>query len=222
MIKNIIVAMALLVLMVIPAELPTIPEVTWRGAYAALLQTYREAYEPYGGILRYIEYDIDLSGTPELIIVGIPHENATAYEAVESVYTFRDGGAVRLELDADVNLMPYFLAARFGITAAPDNNPGLVTYSVGPSAGSFGTNVYYKRLTVEGDRLVVSARGERLVDYDTLHGMFTDFGRGDYDSKILNSAIKEHTHFYLNGERVSEDSLNEVFFSDIELIAIPF
>ena len=184
---------------------------TWQEAYEAIMQNYAALEAD----LFYLIHDIDMNGTPELIIVGY----LSGGDSVDIVYTFKDGSAVRLENDRGIGV---FLGARSGVVAAPNNEPGIVTYAIGSAAGTFGTNRYYQRFMLDGDKLIIDSHGRRCVDFTALNEMFTNHGRGDYDQNELAAAIEAHTHFYLNGIRTTEDELNRIFSGGEPLIATRF
>jgi len=50
--------------------------------------------------------------------------------------------------------------------------------------------------------------------------MFTGFGRGNYDPHVLNAAIREHTHWRINGNDVSEDELYSKFVGGEEQLRL--
>ena len=94
----------------------------------------------------------------------------------------------------------------------PAGTPGFVGYHIGPSSGLFGGNTIYNRFTIDGEKLIVCAHGMRYVDFVALHKIFTEGGWG-YDHAEVTATIHEHTHFYLNGERVTEEKMRSVFSS---------
>gem|GEM_PF-5795878 len=101
------------------------------------------------------------------------------------------------------------LSARAGVKPANDM-PGLITYMIGPSAGSFGTSTAYTLITVDEDTLVIAFTGCNYVDVEALHELFDNFGQ-DADEDVLQTAIQEHTYDYLNNELVTADELEAVF-----------
>ena len=181
-------------------EITQIPE-TWRAAYAELLTYHMEMNDG----LYFLLYDFDKDDIPELIVVG-EYMN----EAFDAVYTFRDNEALPLEYDEDVFSTGSVLHARGGVTAAPGNAPGLITYFYGPSAGNFGADARYNRIVIDGNKLVIDACGMKDVDVETLHALFDNFGRGTDDYAALDVAIQEHTRYYINDSAVSEIELNRM------------
>ena len=184
----------------------------WRFTYAA---TLRELLGSVGHGW-FLLPDIDKDGTPELIAVG-EYLNVLGSESFEFSYTFRDGEVVPLEYTGDVELLAYALAARSSMSLMPDNKPGIQAYQIGPSAGLFGTSVYYELITLQGNRLVADTYGARHVDYDALNALYPDFGYDNYDQTAFDAAVVEHTHFYINDLEVTEEDLYETFFEGDEI-----
>jgi len=187
---------------------------TWQLAYAELLQDYKKRIVmERGDRLTFLLHDFDMDGTPELIVAG-----EYAGELIDVAYTLANGEILRLEHGEGVSIIGYALGARMGVTATPDNAPGLITYSIGPSAGMFGTSVLYRRIVIDGHRLVIDAHGSYYVDIGTLHELFDNFGYNEPDSDMLDSAIQEHTHYYINNNAVSQEELIHMFREGTELI----
>jgi len=177
---------------------------TWQTAYEALLMNYAIQ----GESMFFLLFDFDKNGTPEIIIVGGDAGHGWD-ELIDVAYTYRDGEALSLEYGQDVEFAPALLAARSGYFEAPDNAGGLITYHAGATVGVFGTSVYYNRITLDGDRLIVDARGVRYVDINALDELYDDHGRGD--PAVSTSSLKEHTYFFINDNTVSEDEFYRLF-----------
>ena len=178
----------------------------WQRVYAKLLREYEEKDKLY-----FLLHDFDRDGMPELIVVGLYVD-----ERYAAVYAFRDGEALALEYEDDVFTADSVLAARGRATAAPGNAPGLIDYNIGPGAGAFGTSTYYTWIVLDGDRLVINARGSRDVDVETLNKLFDDFGRSA-DDAALDEAIEKHTHYYINDNEVTKEELYSMFESEENL-----
>ena len=104
----------------------------------------------------------------------------------------------------------YALGIRMGITSPPDNELGLITYEIGPS-GFFGTNGYYNRIVIDGNKLVIDAHGvSYYVDVEALNELFDD-DVYNADESELNTAIQEHTYFLINDIAVSKEEFFCVF-----------
>jgi len=116
----------------------------------------------------------------------------------DAVYTFSYDDVLALEIGEGVYISGPALSARAsGITQAPGHELGLITYFYG--AGSlFGANVYYSKIVMDGDRLVVDANGARFVDVAALNDMFKE--RAD--------TATEHTHFLIKHHSASDVGLN--------------
>ncbi|MCL2049275.1 MAG: hypothetical protein FWG87_11175 [Defluviitaleaceae bacterium] len=149
----------------IPEETPTPTPNPWTEPYRTILTDY----EKTGSQLYFILFDLDKSGTPELLVVGEHADNI--YEAA---YAFRNGGVTPLALGEGVFLAHSALSARAGVEPANDM-PGLITYMIGPSAGSFGTSTAYTLITVDEDMLVIAFTGCNYVDVEALHELFDNF-----------------------------------------------
>ncbi len=182
---------------------------TWQEEYGKILMDYIE--EDHN--LYFSLYDFDLDGIKELIVVGMRDE-----EAYDAVYTYKDYEVTKLEYEQDVFSADEVLAPRSGVNAPPDLGEGLIMYNVGPSAGNFGTNVYYKLIKIDGNKLVIGVTGERIVNIEVLHTLFDDFGRNEEDQEKLDLAIQENTHYYINdkevSKEVSKEELSEMFVSE--------
>ena len=189
------------------SERQTLP---WQEAYATLLREYAEK----GHSINFILHDFDKNGIPELIVAGytgFDEKPSSEGELIDAVYTFRDNEMLSLEYgESIINVGIYALAIRCGITSTPDNTPGVITYEIGPSAGTFGTSCYYNRIVIDGNKLVIDAHGAYYVDITTLHELFDDFGYVA-DPDILQSAIEENTYFLINDNSVSLEELHRVF-----------
>lgn len=193
-----------------PGEIASLPEPTsqpatpqppsWRDAFAEILFEHKQM----GDGLRFFLYDFDRNEIPELLIVG-EYED----EVYDAVYTFHDGAAFSLEYDEEVRISDYALYARGGIIAPMDETEGMIPSLVGIGT-LFGASWYCWQVVMDGDRLVIQNSGGIIIDYDTLHELFDDFGR-DADTETLHAAIEEHTHFYVNDEIVSEEEFFRVF-----------
>ena len=173
----------------------------WRDAYAMVLKEYLQSERMF-----FLLHDFDQDDIPELIIAG-EHMG----EDVDVVYTFRDGEVLSLEYGEDVQIAVYLLSARCGAKAAPNNAPGLITHSMGPSAGAFGADMWYTRIVIDGRTLKADASGRRRVDVETLHTLFDNYGTDTNDHAALDTAVREHTYFYINDAPVSEDELYHMF-----------
>ena len=182
----------------------------WQQAYAKLLREYEEK-----GDLYFLLYDFDKDGTPELIVIGILSD-----ESCDAVYTFRNGKTLALEYEEDVFSADSVLYARGGVTAAPGDAPGLIDYYIGPSAGAFGTSTYFTRIVLDGDRLMIDARGSIYVDVKTLNELFENFGRDTDDYASLSEAIQKHTHYYINDNAVTEEELYSTFVNEERLSSL--
>ena len=175
---------------------------SWQEAYANLLRDYTKLSDD----LFFLLYDFDKDLTPELIVAGKIKD-----EMFDAVYTYRDSKAQSLEYSEDVFTADSILYARGGVKAAPDNDPGLIDYYIGPSAGYFGTDIWYNRIVIDENKLVIDAYGKRYVDVNTLNTLFDNFGRDTDDNTSLVTVIQEHTHYYINDKAVSEDELYRMF-----------
>ena len=131
-------------------------------------------------------------------------------DGIVTVYTFRNDQVVSLDY-GDIDLLALLHgAARTSLGAAPENMTGFVFMWRGPSAGSFGTSAFYRRVVIDGYKLVIADYGEWFIDVNALHELFDDFGRGaDWDE--LDAAIQKHTHLSINGIPVYEEELDRVF-----------
>ncbi len=175
---------------------------TWQEEYAQILMNYIEGDHD----LFFQLYDFDLDDFQELIIVGMSEG-----EEYDAVYTYKDYEVKKLGYDQDVFSALEFLAVRSGHRVPPNSGEGLIIYHIGPSAGSFGTNIYYKLIKIDGNNLVIGATGERIVNIEVLHTLFDDFGREEKDQEKLNLAIQENTHYYINDKEASEQELSQMF-----------
>lgn len=181
------------------------PMESWREAYSVLLQEYNALSDQVFFLL----YDFDKNGTPELIVVG-EHDDSW----IDVVYTFRYGSVFQLDYDDNVYIAGFALSLRFGVVAPHDNSPGLITYSIGPSAGAFGTSAQFSRIVIDNDKLVIDIHGIRYVDLYMLHGLFDDFGINHIGDNELNNALKEHTHWYINNIAISSEEFYQMFTTD--------
>ena len=186
---------------------------SWQEAFEALLidnhaEERISECGNFSGTDRFFLHDIDMDGIPELIVLN-------SIDEIAYIYTFRRGKALLLDYDEeDIPIIALLHgAARSRIRPSPENMPGFVFMWIGPSAGSFGTSSYYNRVVIDGESLIIADYGEWYIDIDTLHKLFDNFG-SDADENILNAAIKEHTHFYINGNTVSQEELFRVFGRD--------
>jgi len=178
-------------------------ESQWQEIYASLLREY--LYED--GMLFFTLHDFDLNGIPELIIAGEINN-----EIVDIVYTIRDGRALQLEFDKHVYIAGFAMAARGGIATPPDGIPGLITYLSG-AGGLFGSNRFYNLIVINEDKLLLTVRGTRIIDVETLRVIYNDFG-GMLDC----TKIEEHILWSLNDEIVSPDEFYRLFANNEHLI----
>jgi uncharacterized protein (DUF433 family) len=170
----------------------------WQEAYAAVLYDYAAR----SNRVNFFLHDIDRDGMPE-VIVAFEYED----EIHSAVYTFGDGKAQPLEYAEGVHLYVYRIA---GFSATPDNAPGIINFLIGPMIGgipelSFGR---YQRIVIDGHRLVAYVRGERYIDEESLNELFNDYGRIPFEDV---EAAKEHIHFFINDNAVSEEDFYGVF-----------
>jgi len=171
--------------------------------------------------LFFILHDFDQSGIPELIVVG-SFADIPWYDAV---YAFRDDEIFALEIGEGVGISgPVLFARESGITKVPGNEPGLITYFVG--VGSlFGASVYYSKIVMDDNRLIVAVSGARFIDVATLNEMFEDvieniaIGDGQHpDWGMRDTATHEHTHFLILNHSAADVSMS-VLLSTSEDIA---
>ncbi len=175
---------------------------TWQEEYATILMEFVEGDHN----LYFQLYDFDLDYFPELIIVGMSEG-----EEYDVVYTYKDYEVKKLEYGQDVFSAAEFLAARGGLIAPLDFGQGLAIYHIGPSAGNFGTNLYYKLIKIDGNNLVIGATGDKIIDIEVLNTLFDDFGRDEKDQDKLNLAIQENTYYYINDIEVSKEEFSQMF-----------
>ena len=194
----IIILAAAAIVKVAPKEDDT--PVTWQEAFAALLM---ENYGEYRK--RFMLYDINMDGLPEMFVSDDIDDTIT-------VYAFRGGVVIAIEPWDETSLLHLFRgAARTWLMPAPEGVPGLVFGFRGASSGWFGTSVFYSRVLIEGDALVIADEGKIYIDVTTLHELFADSGW----SAEADAIIQEHTHIILNGETVTEEDFRSVFGQDL-------
>ena len=164
-----------------------------------------ELLKDYSG--QFLMIDIDKDSTPELLIISYKQYDDEPFFVA---YTFRDGKVLPLENCADAWIAELILYARTRTTTAPGKAPGLITYTIGPSAGMYGCSIQYKKIVIDGNKLVIDAHGEKYIDVEKLIDLFGGYGY-DIDDEILDAALLEHTHYYINDSIVSEMELDRMF-----------
>lgn len=166
----------------------------WQEAYASLLRLY---YFEQGENLRFAIHDINLSGMPQLFIVG---------EDVDVVYTFTDGRAMRLGYGEGLKGITFLVAARAGIMSMPNSTSGVIAYIMGPGS-QFGASTFYWHLKIDGDSLVVHAFGENLIDPQT----------GEERFLLNGNTISEEEFWqkFTTGERLSTFEVNEANIREV-------
>ena len=180
--------------------------ISWQEAYADLLRSYHgwrgtDCGNFYGSCSFFL-YDMDMSGIPELFVANI---NDAAF-----VYAFRDGEVIALEHWQDGALIALLRgAARTRIGATPEGELGFVFMWRGAS-GRFGTSAFYKRIVIDGDKLVVACYGEWYIDVVALYEKLGGSGI-DVDSDTLEAIISEHTHITINGYPATEEEFRRIF-----------
>ena len=160
------------------------------------------------GWYRFMLYDMDLDGIPELFVIDSQTDEVTVYTVIDSM-------AVPLAHGDGISLDHLLRgAARTTIHPAPEGVTGFVFAWTGPSAGRFGTSRFFRRVVMENGALVIADYGEIYIDIATLHEHFDGFGF-DADDDVLYAAIEENTHIRINGNPVTEAELLSFFGSNI-------
>ena len=175
----------------------------WRDSYADLLKTYA-----HSDSMSFLLHDFDGDGIPELLIGGYYED-----EVVDAVYTYTESGMLQLEYEEGLFIASFALISRTHIRTGSADEPGFIMYLIGPTSGVLGTNITYRRIGIEGNKLFIAAHGMRYVDVDTLIELVGGLhGEGVNDSDELYATIKEHTYWYIDDKEVTE----EEFYSIIE------
>jgi len=177
------------------------PFATWQAAYTTLLHDYAQQSDN----LRFLLFDIDQNGTPELLVAGNNYPDKG--EIYDAVYTFCNGELISLEFDYGVSIADFALFARSGVTATPNGSPGLITYIEGPTSGFGPRSLHASHIIIDGDRLVIRAHGERRLNYTTqqVHWLINDqhisefefyaaFGPGSRVRRSLHPINQESIH----------------------------
>jgi len=156
---------------------------SWQEAYTALLIDYLRspAYDGHLG-WRFILHDFDLNGAPELIIFG----NAGIMSFSVAAYSFRDGGAIPLEIVED-----FWPAALF---MPLENRQGLIVKRFSDGLGSF---MDYENVSVDGWELIVLDGYRLVVETVALEIEFSYYDGGG-------------SHWYIDGNEVTEDEFLQV------------
>jgi len=152
---------------------------TWQGAYAAFLREYQEKSDS----LFFVLHDFGQTDTPELIVFGqIPFG-----DFYEAVYAFRDGQVIAIEVEDYLSVAWNLHHGRIVPSVAKSLE---CDYSLIAWDGHSG-NLYYQKITLEGDRLVRNGHGSIItfdgytfiksigMDIATEDEFFSIFGKGD-------------------------------------------
>ena len=138
--------------------------VTWQKIYAALLRDFAEQFtDEWGNVFGYfLVHDIDMDGTPELVIF----EADVALWMLRAIYayTLTDG-----ELQA-INLDGFPEIVMTGIYVPLNNDKGVITVS------HCGDIVFYEWIVFESGRLAISTVGVMGLSSGYPFDMFWEIG----------------------------------------------
>ena len=122
---------------------------SWRDEYTDILRDFA-ARDVQG---RFLLYDIDGDGTPELIILS-----RSDFEVF--VFTAGERGHMRLQVDSGA-FAPFFASSDNGVFRAPSQSvPGIIF------ASYWSTAATYTRWVIDGDRLTPAISGGLTVSGD--------------------------------------------------------